>query len=74
MAIVLKKDVDIIKELRNRGYTTYRLRKEKIIAEDMLTRIRKKQMVSIKALETLCILLSCQPGDIIEYIPTEEKI
>ena len=37
MAIVLKKDVDIIKELRNRGYTTYRLRKEKIIAEDIFS-------------------------------------
>ena len=48
-----------------------RIRKEKIMGESMLQKIRCGQMVSWATLETICDLLNCQPGDIIEFVKDE---
>ena len=60
--------VDVIAALKEAGYNTTRIRKEKIMGEAMLQKIRSGQMVSWATLETICDLLGCQPGDILEYI------
>ena len=59
--------VDVIAVLKEAGYNTNRIRKEKIMGEAMLQKIRSGQMVSWATLETICSLLECQPGDLIEY-------
>lgn len=59
--------VDILELLKNKGYTTYRLRKEKLVAESTIQKIRKGQMLSLDSIDQLCELLNCQPGDLIEY-------
>ena len=66
MPIVFKGDV--IAKLKEAGYNTSRIRKEKIMGEAMLQKIRNGQMVSWATLETICSLLNCQPGDLIEYV------
>ena len=60
--------VDLLAVLKEAGYNTNRIRKEKIMGEAMLQKIRSGQMVSWATLETICDLLNCQPGDLIEYI------
>ena len=60
--------VDVIAVLKEAGYNTNRIRKEKIMGEAMLQKIRSGQMVSWATLETICSLLDCQPGDLIEYV------
>ena len=60
--------VDVIAVLKEAGYNTNRIRKEKIMGEAMLQKIRDGQMVSWAALEKLCSLLDCQPGDLIEFV------
>lgn len=60
--------VDVIAVLKEAGYNTNRIRKEKIMGEAMLQKIRSGQMVSWATLETICSLLECQPGDLIEYV------
>ena len=60
--------VDVIAALKEAGYNTTRIRKDKIMGEDMLQKIRSGQMVSWATLETICDLLGCQPGDLLEYI------
>jgi len=65
MPIVYKKDV--LAALKEAGYNTNKIRKEKIMGEAMLQKLRSGQMVSWATLETLCDLLDCQPGDLIEY-------
>ena len=67
--IVYKKD--IMSELKNKGYTSYRLRHEKIMSEKNMTNIRSKK-VTMAVLNQICQLLDCQPGDILEYLPDEE--
>ena len=60
--------IDIMAALKAKGYSSTRIRNEKIIGESYLTQIRKGEIVSITCLEKICLLLNCQPGDIIEYI------
>ena len=60
--------VDVIAALKEAGYNTTRIRKEKIMGEAMLQKIRSGQMVSWATLETICDLLGCQPGDLLEYV------
>ena len=63
----MKYKVDVIAALKEAGYNTGTIRKEKIMGEAMLQKIRSGQMVSWATLETICELLNCQPVDLIEY-------
>ena len=64
--------VDLLAVLKEAGYNTNRIRKEKIMGEAMLQKIRSGQMVSWATLETICELLNCQPGDFVQHIPDEK--
>ncbi len=66
MPIVYKKDVLVA--LKEKGYNTNRIRKDKIMGESMLQKLRSGQLVSWATLETICALLECQPGDLVEYV------
>lgn len=75
--MAMKYKIDIIAALKEAGYNTSRIRKEKIMGEAMLQKIRSGQMVSWAILETICDLLDCQPGDLIEYVkeaPVQETV
>lgn len=65
--------VDVLAALKEAGYNTTRIRREKLIGESMLQKIRDGKMVSWATFETICGLLDCQPGDLIEYVgePTD---
>ena len=63
--------IDVIAALKEAGYNTYKIRKEKLIGESMLQKIRNREMVSWATLETICDLLSLQPGDIIEFVKAD---
>ena len=60
--------INVLEALKQAGYTTYRLRSEKLIAEASLQKLRKGEMVGTINLETICKLLNCQPGDILQYV------
>lgn len=59
--------VDVLAKLKEAGYTTTKIRKDKIMGEAMLQKIRQGQMVSWATMETLCELLACDVGDLITY-------
>lgn len=69
----IKYKIDIIEALKEKGFTSYRIRMEKIIGERQMQQIRNGEVVSIACLTKLCELLDCQPGDILEYVPEEEN-
>lgn len=58
---------DILDALNKQGFTTYKLRKDKIIGERTIQQLRNNQLVSWATIDTICRLLDCQPGDILEY-------
>ena len=64
--------IDVLEELKEAGYNTTRIRREKLISEASLTRIRRGETVAIETLERICKLLDMQPGNIIKYVPDEK--
>ena len=64
--------VEILAALRDAGYTQNRIRNEKLIGQSYLTQLRHGELVSWKTIETICSLLQCQPGDILEYSDSGE--
>ena len=65
---MLKYKIDVLAALKEKGYNTNKIRKEKIMGEAMLQKIRNGEMVSWSVFEKLCYLLDCQPADLIEYV------
>ena len=51
---MLRYKFDVLSELKNRGYTSYRIRKEKIFAESTLQKFRTGQIISADNLDCLC--------------------
>lgn len=70
MAIQYK--VDILAKLKEQGYSSSRIRNEKLIGQSYLQQLRHGELVSWKTLDTICSLLDCQPGDLIEYVREPE--
>ena len=71
MAIRYK--VDILAELKKKGYSSTRIREEKLIGQSYLQQLRRGELVSWKTLDTICSLLECQPGDLIEYVEEQTE-
>lgn len=69
MAIRYK--IDILAALKEKGYSSQRIRKEKLIGQSYLQQLRHRELVSWKTLDTICALLDCQPADLIEYVKEE---
>ena len=63
----LRYKIDVVQALKDNGYNTNRLRKEKLISESVLQKLRHMEPVSWSNLEQRCKLLQCQPSDIMEY-------
>lgn len=59
--------IDVLDALKKEGITQTRLRKEKLIGQDAIQKMRKGDMIGINVLIMVCELLGMQPGDIIEY-------
>lgn len=66
--------IDVIEQLKTHGYNTSKLRKEKLLNESALQYLRENKPIGAKALNTLCKLLDCQPGDILEYVPDDAGV
>lgn len=72
MPIVYSKD--ILSELKHAGYTTYKLRTDKILSESTIQKLRRGDLVSLENISIVCRLLCCQPGDLLNYVPDEYPI
>jgi putative transcriptional regulator len=71
MPIVYK--IEVLEALKARGYTTYKLRQEKLLGEGTLQKLRQGVPVNAASLDTLCTLLDCQPGDLLEHVRENQK-
>ena len=67
--MAIKYKFDVLASFKELGYSSYRLRKEKILGEATIHQLRNGEKVSWSSIETFCKHFNCQPGDIIEYVP-----
>ena len=64
----MKFKIDVLEALKAKGYTTYTLRKENILSQSTLQKLREGKGLSWENIERICGLLECQPGALIEYV------
>ena len=67
----LRYKFDVLAALKEKGLTTYQIRKEKLLSESTVQKLRAGTGVSWENIDTLCRLLDCQPGDLMEYVNEE---
>lgn len=64
---------DILTKLKDAGYNTGRIRKEKILSESTLQRLRNGTTITTETIDTICKLIGCRVEDLIEFTPSEEE-
>lgn len=65
MAIRYK--IDVMAALKEKGYSSTRIRDEKLIGQSYLQQLRHGELVSWKTIDTICKLLECDISDILEF-------
>lgn len=63
----IKYKIDVLAELKAKGYNTTRLRTEHIFGERVIQQFRDGIPASWAVIEKLCSLLDCDVGDIVQY-------
>ena len=65
--------IDIIESLKQNGYNTTRIRKEKLLAEGVLQSLREGKAISLQNVAKICELLKCEPGDILVMVDEDGR-
>lgn len=59
--------------LQKHGYSSYKIRQEKVIGQGTLTNLKNGTGgLDAKTINKLCEKFSCQPGDLMEYVPDKK--
>lgn len=59
---------NLFKLLEEKNISTYYLRKNKVVGESTLTKLRNNEHVSTLTILKFCMLLDVQPNDLIVYV------
>lgn len=58
---------DILHQLKEAGFNTNYLRKEKILSESTIQRLREGKPITTDTIDKICDLLQCNVEDLIEF-------
>ena len=61
--------INVLQALKDKGYSTYRIKNEKLLSQSTLQKLREGKPVSWENIEAFCRLLELQPGELLEYKP-----
>ena len=71
---MIRYKINVLQALREAGYTTYRLQKEKLISAATVQKIRTgNTSLSVEMDNIICDILRCQPGDRLEWYPADPE-
>lgn len=59
---------DIIKKLKDAGYNSTVIRKNNILPQSVLQRLRDGKPITTDTIDTICRLTGLNVGDLIEYV------
>ena len=72
---MLRYKVNILEELKKAGHSSYELRKDKVLGEATLQKMRNGNIaIALESLGVICDILHCQPGDLVEWISDEDGV
>lgn len=63
---------DVLAKLKEKGFNTNKLRKERLLSEGVIQALREQKPIAWSNIDRLCFLLNCQPGSLIKYVPDDE--
>ena len=69
--MALKYKINVLDALKEKGYSSYTLRKEKLLSESTIQKLREGEGVAWDNLDTLCRLLDCDISELLEYLKEE---
>lgn len=68
---MIKLKINILAELKAAGYSSAKIRKDKIFGERVVQQLRDNIVPSWAVINKLCLLLHCNVGDLVEYVPDD---
>ena len=69
--MAIKPKVNLLALLKECGYSSYRLRQDRIMRENRIQKLRLGGLPSWNELDTICKLTNSRIEDLIEYVPDE---
>lgn len=60
---------EVLDLLKDNGYTSYRLRENRILTPRTMQKIRNGERLTMHELKTICDILRSQPNKVIEWNP-----
>lgn len=60
---------DIMNKLKECGYPTTRIRKEKLLSESTITKLRNNKPITMTTLNDICKMTGLPVSELVEYIP-----
>ena len=67
--------INVLAELKKRGYDTGYIRAKHIFGESVMSKFRKQDpSLNCQTINDLCVVLDCQPGDILEVVPQDDEL
>lgn len=70
---MIRYKADIFTLLKEHGYNQTRIQKEKLLPAQTVQNIKAGKSITLETLNKICIMCKCQPGDLVEVVPTDEE-
>ena len=71
---MIRYKMDVLSALKEAGYSTYRLQKEKLLSASTVQKIREGDAsLGMEKVNIICDILRCQPGDVVEWYPADSE-
>lgn len=70
---MIRYKIDIIEALKEKGYTAKRLQGERLLPGQTVQNFKAGKSVTLDTLNKVCCMLKMQPGDLLEWEPTDEE-
>ena len=65
--------IDVVEALANRGFNSYRIKKDSLMSQGTLKKLKNKENVTLETLNAVCCMLRCNIEDIIEIEPNDDE-
>ena len=69
---MIRYKIDVLNELKCKGFSSSFLRQNKILSESAMSSLRHDKPVSLGTLDRICSMLEQDISDIIEFVPDEK--
>ena len=70
---MIKYKIDVLAALKEKGYSTYKLSKNKHFSGSSIQKMRDGIILTENGLSEICKLLECDISEIIEFVPDSKN-